>query len=271
MNRIAIHSVPRSGSTWLGQIFNSSPEVCYRYQPLFSYAFKDRLNATSTRQQIEQFFLEISQSDDSFLNQSEAVSGGFCPRFATSARPLACVYKEVRYHHLLKNLLTQDPGLRAIGIVRNPLAVLASWRRAPREFKPEWDFCQEWQLAALKNDGRLENFYGFQKWKEVATLFQELETAFPERFRLVKYDDLLADTLYVVSGLFEFCELKMGPNTRQFLNSSRQSNHPNAYAVYKTRSIDDDWQGQLPETVVEQVGKELTGGPLACFMGSIGS
>ena len=44
MKRIAIHSAPRSGSSWLGQILNSSPKVCFRFQPLFSYAFKDYLN-----------------------------------------------------------------------------------------------------------------------------------------------------------------------------------------------------------------------------------
>ena len=44
MKRIAIHSVPRSGSSWLGQILNSSLKVCFRFQPLFSYAFKDYLN-----------------------------------------------------------------------------------------------------------------------------------------------------------------------------------------------------------------------------------
>ena len=59
MQRIAIHSVPRSGSTWLGQIFNSSSLVIYKYQPLFSYAFKGRLSPQSTNNKIVQFFDEI--------------------------------------------------------------------------------------------------------------------------------------------------------------------------------------------------------------------
>lgn len=41
MHKIAIHSVPRSGSTWLGEILNSSANVKYCFQPLFSYKFKE--------------------------------------------------------------------------------------------------------------------------------------------------------------------------------------------------------------------------------------
>ena len=37
---ISIHGVPRSGTSWLGQILDSSPKVRYKFQPLFSYAFK---------------------------------------------------------------------------------------------------------------------------------------------------------------------------------------------------------------------------------------
>ena len=59
MQYVAIHSVPRSGSTWLGQIFNSHPKVNFRYQPLFSYAFKDYLNEASSSEDIEAFFKNI--------------------------------------------------------------------------------------------------------------------------------------------------------------------------------------------------------------------
>jgi hypothetical protein len=41
MHHVAIFGCPRSGTSWLGQIFNSAPAVQYRYQPLFSYEFKD--------------------------------------------------------------------------------------------------------------------------------------------------------------------------------------------------------------------------------------
>ena len=55
MNTIAIFGAPRSGTTWLGQLFNSSPNTLYRYQPLFSYEFKDYLSESNTKQNIKQF------------------------------------------------------------------------------------------------------------------------------------------------------------------------------------------------------------------------
>ena len=44
MERLAIFGVPRSGTSWLGEIVNSSEYTCYKYQPLFSYAHKNFLN-----------------------------------------------------------------------------------------------------------------------------------------------------------------------------------------------------------------------------------
>ena len=50
--KVAIHGVPRSGTTWLGSIFDSSPNVIYRNQPLFSYAFKSYLSEHSLVQHL---------------------------------------------------------------------------------------------------------------------------------------------------------------------------------------------------------------------------
>ena len=36
---VGVHGVPRSGTSWLGQILNASKKVNFKFQPLFSYAF----------------------------------------------------------------------------------------------------------------------------------------------------------------------------------------------------------------------------------------
>jgi hypothetical protein len=36
-----ISGAARSGTSWLGQILDSSPDVAYRFQPFFAYAFKN--------------------------------------------------------------------------------------------------------------------------------------------------------------------------------------------------------------------------------------
>ena len=78
MKNIAIHSVPRSGSSWVGQIFNSSQDVNFRFQPLFSYTFKDYLNQKSSLNDVNTFFDLINKSDDDLLaNTIEEVENIF--------------------------------------------------------------------------------------------------------------------------------------------------------------------------------------------------
>ena len=164
MKKIAIHSVPRSGSTWLGNIFNSSPCVSFSYQPLFSYAFKDYLNSNSSLEEINSFFSLISKSKDEFLNQMDGVNQGIIPIFKKKEITHSC-YKEVRYHYILENLLIKCDHIKLILLIRNPLAVLYSWKNAPKEFRTEqgWDFNEEWQNAPSKNLNLIEEYNGYTK------------------------------------------------------------------------------------------------------------
>ena len=100
MKRIAVHSVPRSGSSWIGQVLNSSPDVNFKFQPLFSYAFKGFLNETSNQKQIEEFFQCIAESQDDFLLQNDKIEKKIYPTFQKNTDYTHIMYKEVRYHHI---------------------------------------------------------------------------------------------------------------------------------------------------------------------------
>lgn len=152
MKRIAIHSAPRSGSSWVGQLFNSSPKVSFKFQPLFSYAFKGGLDENSSKNDIEIFFDEISKSNDDFLLQKDKVESGIYPKFDKDHMITHVAYKEVRYHHILENLLQQDSELKVIGIIRNPFSVINSFLQSPREFRRDlgWSELEEWRLASKK-------------------------------------------------------------------------------------------------------------------------
>ena len=93
--------------------------------------------------------------------------------------------------------------------MRSPYAVINSFLNAPREFRKDlgWDELSEWQYANKKNLDRPEEFYGYAKWKEVALLFQKLKEEYPDRFYLVKYNELLSDTLKEVERIFIFVVL----------------------------------------------------------------
>ena len=259
MKKIAIHSVPRSGSSWIGQIFNSSPDVSFRFQPLFSYAFKDYLDASSSKENINSFFKFISQSEDDFLLQKEKIEQGIYPRFQKNKQPTHIAYKEVRYHHILENMLKTEPDVLVVGIIRSPFAVVSSFLNAPREFRKDlgWDELSEWQYANKKNLNKVEEFFGYEKWKEVTLLFQKLQEQYPDRFYLIEYDELLTDTLKEVVNIFKYCGIDMNNQTEAFLNESTQENQGDTYSVYKERTIDNSWRKSLNPTIVNAISEDL--------------
>lgn len=254
MRKIAIHSVPRSGSTWLGSIFDSSPNVAYRYQPLFSYQHKGILTPASSNEEINNFFNDILNTNDKFVLQIEAIQRGLVPSFKKNKITHVC-YKEVRYHHILENILLKDQEIKIIGLVRNPFAVVNSWLRAPKEFKKElgWKSEEEWRYAPSKNGDKPEEFNGYQKWVEVTWMYLKLQEKFPDQFVLVRYDDLINNTLPVIKSLFSFCELNLSDETVAFLNESQMKNVEDAYAVYKTKNNDDQWGHELPDFIQEGI------------------
>lgn len=263
---VAIQSAPRSGSSWLGQIFKSSPQVEFRYQPLFSYAFKGYLGAQSTRQQILDFTKAIHLSQDDYIHQRIKEVYVEYPVFGERKDPTHLVWKEVRYHHILENLMTQVPELRMIGLVRHPCAVIDSWLHSPREFKEGWDVAVEWRDAPRKNLGKPEEFNGFVKWMELAALFLRLEQAYPDRFRLVRYADLNAAPVEVTKGLFEFCGLRCESATIDFILQSRSKEGSDANSVYRKARPDDRWQQRLPRSIAEEIVSEASEAGFARFL-----
>lgn len=268
MKRIIIHSVPRSGSSWLGTLFDSHPQVLYRFQPLFSYAFKGRLSPVSSADEIDHFFTEIAKSQDPFINQDESKQGGFVPDFGPKKEATHICYKEVRYHHILENLLAECSDLKAVFLIRNPLATLYSWSNAPREFKRElgWDFEKEWLEAPSKNLSKPEEFNGYLKWKQASTMFLDLEKKFPNRVKLVSYMNLLNHTRACMEELFEFCQLQMGNQTRSFIHTSKTKHQDDAYSVFKNKSEDDGWKTGLAPDIIDHVTSDLKGTALEQFL-----
>ena len=239
---VSIHGVPRSGTSWLGQIFNSHPEVAYRHQPLFSHRFKNRLDKHFSAVQLSQFLDELyACNDDDFINDQWEESRVLPFEFSKSEAPATMVMKMVRFHHLVARMLELNPELRVIGIVRHPCAVINSWLQAPREFDPSWDPMEEWQCAPRKNRGRAEEFNGFHKWQEVAQIFLDLDTRH-ERFMLVRYEDLVDDPLVTSRALLAFCGLGEQDQVSRFIAASQQEHDAGEYALTKDASVKDRWR-----------------------------
>jgi hypothetical protein len=257
MYKIAIFGVPRSGTSWLSQIFNSHPNVAMRFQPLFSYGHKGRLTERSSNKDIDSFFHEILNSVDPFVLMKTKTHQNY-PTFIKN-EITHIVFKETRYINLVENILKNSNDCRIIGIVRNPLANLASWIKAPKEFDTTWDIFNEWRYAPSKNQGKPEEFYGFEKWKEVVTNFIQYEKNFPKNFLLVKYSDLNKNALQSVRRLFDFSELKLDKQVEQFIVESQSRHDPDPYSVYHANASDLAWKNVLPSIISESIIEELTG------------
>jgi hypothetical protein len=255
MNHIAIHSVPRSGSSWLGEIINSSPAVAYAFQPLFSYKFKGRLSATSTHNDIKCFFEDLKSTDDDFVTQIEGKKAGIKPQFSKS-EITNVAYKEVRYHFILDNLLRQNPSQKVIALVRHPLAVLSSWKNAPKEFRGDlgWTFADEWQEAILKNQNKPEEYFGYNRWKETALQFKRLSLQYPDKVKLVFYSDLLRETEIITKDIFDFLKLDFTSQTQQFVAQSIQKEVVDTYSVFKQKQENDNsYLKHIPAWISEEV------------------
>ena len=254
MINISIHSVPRSGSTWLGSIFDSSPNTSYRFQPLFSYTHKGYLTPYSDNQDIDSFFKSIYKTKDDFVLQKKAKIEGLVPEFAKE-KITHIVYKEVRYHNILKNLLDESKQVKVIGLIRNPFSVLTSWLKAPKEFRKDlnWSITDEWKGAPSKNLNKPEEFYGYEKWKEVCFLFLNLKENYPDRFYLLNYEDLLKNKELITKQLFDFCSLKYTIQTNEFLNTSSSIQSEGTYSVYKRKTDDLEWKDVLPDFIKKTI------------------
>lgn len=258
MINVAIHSVPRSGSSWLGSLFDSHPNVAYSFQPLFSFAFKEALGANSSNPEIIDFFKAIAQSKDAFIRQTLSKKSGSYPIFNKSEKPTHSVYKEVRYHSILQNLL-ESTQCKVIGLIRDPRDTLSSWWNAPKEFRYDldWTIEDEWFNAEKKNKGRPEEYNGFIKWVEVARLFLDLKERFPERFKLVQYEQILNDPERELNDLYAFTGLSMVDQVLEYLgNKNTESSQLDSYSVGRWRSESRN-KTELPETISEAI-KEAT-------------
>ena len=234
---IGIQGVPRSGTSWLAQIFNSHPDVKLKFQPLFSYALKNEIDDNASDQEINNFYNNMwNNNTDLFLNFKDPIIHKNYPVFHKNTTQKYLVFKQVHHHYVINNLLKKDQKIKFILLIRNPLAVMSSWKNAPKEFRPEWNFSEEWQFAKLKNNNMRENYFGYKKWCDVASLFFQLKTEYPDRVYVLNYSDLLTNTIKEIENIFDFSGIgKPNSQTIEFINKSKSINHLDPNSVYKTK------------------------------------
>lgn len=252
MNKLALFSVPRSGSSWLGEILNSSPQVIYKFQPNFAYSFDAELKNDSTKKEINLFFEKLLKCDDDFVNGKLSISGKKSVLDFKKENQNTLLFKETHYINIVGNILNKT-DIKIIGLLRSPFAVINSWINIPKEFDPSWDLKEEWVEANKKNEGKATHFFGYKKWKEVCFMFLKFREKYPKQFYLINYDDLIKNTEYEVKRLFEFCNLEFTEQTDLFINQSRSNSDGDAYSVFRQKRDDLEWKKKLPDFIHKEI------------------
>lgn len=243
LHHIALFGCPRSGTTWLGQIFNSVPAVQFRYQPLFSYEFKDWFGQHGlSEDSLAQFRTALMAAQSDFVLQALRPA-------KTAATHL--VWKEVRYHQHMAGLLALQGLHHLVYIFRPPVDVLNSWYQAPKEFRAGQDIHREWLHAPAKNTAPCE-FNGFEKWKESMRMALSLQQRHPGKLLMLSYEQLCANPLGVTRKLFAALDLPLGDETRAFLKASTTRHEADAYSVFKSQRT----PLTLPTSIVQQIAAD---------------
>lgn len=239
MIKVAVFGVPRSGTTWLGELLNSHPDLIYRYQPLFSYEFKSALNEDSTTKDVANFYEQIRGASSDFVLRERG--------FEKSDEPVGVVFKEVRYLHLIPLLLSA--GVNVIFIRRHPVDVLNSWYQAPKEFDPDWDIREEWLRAPRKNLGRTEEFYGLSGWIRAQQILESIALNLRHRLHILEYEELRENPLPILSEVFKFLGLGFHLQSERFLIETTSIQKEGVYEVYRTKRA----PLALPQPIVDLI------------------
>lgn len=261
-----ISGMPRSGTTWLSQIFASSPNVRLKFCPLFSYEFKNALNEQSSTEEWKNLFKEVYQTRSEYLDQDYLRKQGLIPSFPERrANPRHLIIKSTRFHNLTPYILQLDEQIRFVYIVRQPCASLYSWLTSPYEFPEHADPMEEWRTGHCRKNGPGE-FWGFDDWKKVTSQALELSRQYPRRFRILRYEELVLDTKKFTKELFNFFGIAYEKQTDDFIRLSQSRHDDNRRSVFKNPGLKKNWQGGLDPSIVSTCLEELAGTELEQFL-----
>lgn len=262
---VLLTGMPRSGTSWLSQIFDSSPEVRFRLSPLFSYEFKNQANETSDRKDWIEILEGAYCSQSDFMRQSLRREQGAYPTFAQKvSSPAWLVIKDTRFHNLTTQLVRLFEDIKVIALVRHPCGAINSWLQSDNEFPSDADPLREWRTGACRKTGYGE-YWGFNDWKEVTRMHLRLERDFPLNFKIQSYEHLVLAAEASTMELFQFCGLPMNEQTKGFLASSQATHNPDQYAVFKHPSVTERWRAELPAEIQRAIHEEVVGTELERF------
>jgi hypothetical protein len=263
---VVVTGMPRSGTSWLGEIVHSAPPVRLRVSPPFSWELKNCIAPGAPKAAWDDMLARAYRSSDPFMTQRERRLSGEYPTFADKPdEPPVLAVKFDRFLDLVPEMLAHYPDLRVAAIIRHPCGAIHSWLTAPREFPPDADPLANWRSGAAKKVWP-GDFFGFDDWLAMTRMHLELARRHPDRVVLLRYEALVADPVAQARRVFDTLDLPFGAQTRDFLAASHSRGPDTPYAVYKPKSVKDRWRRELQPEIRDAILAELEPGELDAFL-----
>ena len=247
--------MPRSGTSFLGQLLNSSPDVTFRMEPIFSYCMKNQIDQASSKEEYLDFFQRCLAIQDDFMNQEDKRKVGSYPTFEKKTNS-TLVFKTTRFHQILDNLLSKlQMDIKLIFLVRNPCGAINSWLKHPNEFPQGLDKAGQWRSGACRKTAP-EEFWGFNDWLKTTAQFERISKNFPNT-KIVKYETLVHNLLPEAEKIFRFLDLAITEQTKSFIRQSQDTNNADPYSVFKYKSVTADWEKELDLKIQNEIFHDL--------------
>jgi hypothetical protein len=246
--RIAtITGMARSGTSWLGKIFASHPEVLYHFEPfdkkkerkrlpknLCFHGLLEKINAVD-KERAEVRVNMLSTALHAFYDY-RGHKLDRKPHFKQPENPRMMIIKSPKAIPVIGVFAHFGP---VIYIIRDPRAMIHSlWQTEFGKSYPAYGTARKWDLISLK--------------------FMLLEQEWPESFKVVRFEDIVGDPETVSRQMANAIDLPWMEEMARFLEWSRSGHDEHMYALKKDPElVINAWKRGLSESAQRQILKTV--------------
>jgi hypothetical protein len=308
---ILIVGAPRSGTSWLGKIFDSHPDVLYRFEP--DWFDPDEVAANNALIRVNMacwlanrdprasgkrpFFAKSWQTAPARLLRATLIyAEAAATRIGLPSWPAPDLGATARARGVVKSVKLRDglgafaracPDGRAVLILRHPCGQVASLVRGTRDGRfdlaapgTDMPFDEARTLAFAARHGiggdafqRLSDAAKYAwSWREFSEIAFD-SIAGQSNAHVVVYEDLCARPIAEARAILAFAGLPWHSQTETFLTRSTQHDGPAGYYAVERNSIEaaERWRTEMGPLDQEAVRAVMRGSPLARYWADLAS